>query len=34
MSCAPGWSGRIGTLRFDPTDKQARVEIDYIRLLP
>jgi hypothetical protein len=34
MSGAPGWSGLIGQLRFDPTDQVARVDIDYIRLLP
>ncbi len=30
----PGWSGLINTVRFDPIDRQARVEIDSIRLLP
>jgi hypothetical protein len=34
MSDAPGWSGLIGQLRFDPTDQVARVDIDEIRLLP
>jgi len=34
MADAPGWSGYLGILRFDPIDQQARVEIDYIRLLP
>jgi hypothetical protein len=34
MAGAPGWSGHLGILRFDPIDQAARVEIDYIRLLP
>ncbi len=34
MSRAAGWSGIIGSLRFDPTDQPAHVDIDYIRVLP
>jgi hypothetical protein len=34
MSQVPGWRGVITQIRLDPTDTQAAVEIDYIRLQP
>jgi len=34
MSAYAGWRGHIGTLRFDPIDHEASIEIDYIHLLP
>ena len=34
MDQLPGWRGRLGQIRFDPTDQTAPVTIDYIRLLP
>ena len=34
LSGVGGWAGHIATLRFDPIDQQARVEIDSIRVLP
>lgn len=34
MSQVPGWKGIITQIRLDPTDTQAAVEIDYIRLQP
>jgi hypothetical protein len=34
MSKVPGWRGIINQFRLDPTDTQAAVEIDYIRLQP
>jgi hypothetical protein len=32
MSQVQGWTGIIKQLRFDPTDTQATIEIDYIRI--
>lgn len=35
MKSSPAWKGRIGAFRLDPCDaKDARVELDYIRLAP
>ena len=34
MSAVKKWSGEITQIRFDPTDTQATIEIDYIHLLP
>jgi hypothetical protein len=34
MSGNPAWRRYIGTLRFDPIDQEAHVEIDSIRLVP
>jgi hypothetical protein len=34
MSEVPGWDGLLSQLRFDPTDQQTPLEIDFIRVLP
>lgn len=35
LGASPAWKGRIGAFRLDPCDARgARVEVDYIRLVP
>ena len=33
MSAVKGWNGTITQIRLDPTDTQASVEVDYIRMM-
>jgi hypothetical protein len=33
MSAVKGWNGTITQIRLDPTDTQASVEVDNIRMI-